>query len=193
MLRSPSVRLRVAASGALVLLALVAAASRPTVARPVPGDRAALVERGRLLTQVGACNDCHTPGFFYGDPDGARLLSGSELGWTGPWGTTFPRNLTPDLETGIGRWSEAEIVRTLRTGVRPDGSVLKPPMPWMNVATLGDDDLFAIAAYLKSLPAVRHRAPDALPPGVAYDGPTMRFPPPPAWDGAHLAARTPAE
>lgn len=144
--------------------------------------RAQQVERGRYLTTMMSCNDCHTPGFFYGAPDFSRQFSGSELGWVGPWGVTFPRNLTPDTETGIGKWTEDQIVNALRTGVRPDGSVLLPPMPWPNFATLTDADAYAIAAFLKSLPPVRHMAPKQVPPGIAYDGPALVFPAPPAWD-----------
>lgn len=149
---------------------------------------ASRVERGRYLTEIMACNDCHTPGFFYGAPDFQRQLSGSELGWTGPWGTSFPRNLTPDMETGIGKWSERDIVTALRTGVRPNGTVLMPPMPWANYVNLSDGDAYAIAAFLKSLPPVRHKAPALVPPGVEHDHPAMRFPAPPAWDAPPTAA-----
>lgn len=166
---------------------LVAAAASATIALTGTsargaGTHEARVERGRYLTLMGGCNDCHTPGTFYGVPDYDRTLSGSELGWVGPWGVTFPRNLTPDRETGLGAWTEQDIVNALRTGMRPDGSVILPPMPWPMYATMTDDDAFAIAAYLKSLEPVKHRAPDRLAPGVAFDGPAMRFPPPPAWD-----------
>ncbi len=146
------------------------------------GAHARQVERGRYLTTIMGCNDCHTPGFFYGSPDFSRQLSGSELGWVGPWGVSFPRNLTPDAETGIASWSEHDIVTALRTGVRRDGSVLLPPMPWPNYATMSDADAYAIAAFLKSLPPVRHEAPKRVPPGTAYNGPALVFPAPPAWD-----------
>ena len=63
-------------------------------------------ERGKYLVSVLGCVDCHTPGAFYGFPDTTRFLSGSELGWTGPWGTTYARNLTPD-SMGIASWTEA--------------------------------------------------------------------------------------
>lgn len=170
---------------------LVAAAAGATVALAgASGRNAALearVERGRYLTLLGGCNDCHTPGTFYGAPDYERTLSGSELGWVGPWGVSFPRNLTPDAETGIGKWSERNIVDALRTGMRPDGSVLAPPMPWPMYATMTDDDAFAIAAYLKSLKPVQHRVPARIAPGVEYAGAAMRFPPPPAWDAPRTA------
>lgn len=173
---------------ALVTLSFVAAAvALADAAGRKASSREARVERGRYLTLMGGCNDCHTPGTFYGAADYERTLSGSELGWVGPWGVTFPRNLTPDLETGIGAWKERDIVNALRTGMRPDGSVILPPMPWPMYATMTDDDAFAIAAYLKSLPPVKHRAPNRLAPGTQYDGPAMRFPPPPAWDAPRAA------
>src|SRR5262245_13005778 len=66
--------------------------------------------RGGRIVYTSGCIDCHTPGTFYGAPDTTRMLSGSELGWVGPWGTSFPRNLTPDSTTGIGTWTEDQIV-----------------------------------------------------------------------------------
>lgn len=173
----------------VVLAALSAAAVALAGAAGRKADaREARVERGRYLTLMGACNDCHTPGTFYGAPDYDRTLSGSEIGWVGPWGVTFPRNLTPDAETGIGAWSEEDIVNAIRTGVRPDGSVILPPMPWPMYATMTDDDAYAIAAYLKSIAPVKHRAPDRIAPGVAYDGPAFHIPPAPAWDAPRVAA-----
>jgi mono/diheme cytochrome c family protein len=172
------------------LLLAAAAGSTAALAGSSKGKAAAheaRVERGRYLTLMGGCNDCHTPGTFYGAADYERTLSGSELGWIGPWGVSFPRNLTPDVETGLGSWTEQQIVDALRTGMRPDGSVLAPPMPWPMYATMTDDDAFAIAAYLKSLKPVKHRMPDKIAPGVEFAGPAMRFPPPPAWDAPRAA------
>jgi len=159
-------------------------------------SRADRIERGRYLSVVAGCNDCHTPGTFYGAPDTARLLSGSELGWEGPWGVSYPRNLTPDVETGIGSWTEEQIVTAIRTGQRPDKSPLLPPMPWPQYAHMSDADAYALAAYLKSIPAVRHKAPAQQLPGKAATGVRLSFPPPPAWDAMHLqpplAANTPS-
>jgi mono/diheme cytochrome c family protein len=166
----------------IAVMALAAgAASRSTA-------RERQIERGRYISIIAACNDCHTPGFFYGAPDFERELSGSEIGWVGPWGVTFPRNLTPDMETGIGRWSEQDIVNAVRTGMRPDGSVIQPPMPWPNYASMTDEDAFALAAYLKSLKPVNHRPPDRLPSGTAYTGPAFHIPPAPTWDAPRPAA-----
>jgi mono/diheme cytochrome c family protein len=143
--------------------------------------------RGRYLVGITGCNDCHTPGYFYGAPDTTRLLSGSELGWQGPWGVSYARNLTPEPQTGIGAWSESDIVTAIRTGKRPDGAMLLPPMPWPDLAGLTDEDANAIAKYLKTLPPVMHKVPDKLPPDAKATGAIIAFPPPPAWD----APRTP--
>jgi len=140
------------------------------------------VQKGKYLTTVMGCNDCHTPGALYGAADMTRELSGSELGWQGPWGVSFAQNLTPDMETGIGTWTEQDIVKSLRTGYRPDGSPLLPPMPWAYFSQVTDEDVHAIAVYLKSLPAVRHQNLPHVAPGVTYPGPALRFPPPPDWD-----------
>ena len=161
-------------------VAAFAATAKPA-AKPA-GDKAARIARGQYLTTVMGCNDCHTPGTFYGSPNMAHQLAGSEIGWKGPWGMSFARNLTPDTETGLGEWSEADIFKTLKTGNKPDGKQLLPPMPWPNFIHLTDADAHAIAAYLLSLPPVKHKVPDALPPGTDYAGPVIVFPAPGAWD-----------
>src|SRR5512147_1919372 len=91
---------------ALSLIALGAASCNktPETAQTTPAasaDTVATAEHGAYLATVIGCHDCHTPGAFYGQPDFQRALAGSELGWVGPWGTSYARNLTPDQETGI--------------------------------------------------------------------------------------------
>jgi len=159
-----------------------------TPATPAAMTDAEKVERGRYLTTVMVCNDCHTPGTFYGAPDYSRKLSGSELGWVGPWGTSYARNLTPDMETGIGKWSADDIVKTIRTGMRADGSQLLPPMPWEMYSNLTDEDAYAIAAYLKSLPPVSHKVPDKKPPKTKPGKNDWVVPAPSAWDAPRPAA-----
>ena len=141
----------------------------PKTPAPAPLSEADQVARGYYLATITGCNDCHTPGYFYGAPDTTRRLSGSELGWKGPWGVSYARNLTPDPQTGIGAWSEADIVTAIRTGNRPDGSMLLPPMPWPDFAALTDEDATAIAKYLKSLTRVMHQMPCLL-----YTSPSPR-------------------
>jgi cytochrome c553 len=115
--------------------------------------------RGRYLTTVMGCVDCHNIGSFGPNP-GEGHLQGGTIGFEMPgMGVFYPPNLTPHPEAGIGRWSEAEIVTALRTGRRPDGRELAPIMPWPNYRILEDADATAIAAYLKSLPPSDHRVP----------------------------------
>jgi mono/diheme cytochrome c family protein len=171
--------------GILAAIGLSCAASQEkTATKEVSlADR---IARGRTITYSSGCVDCHTPGTFYGAPDTTRYLSGSELGWEGPWGVTFPRNLTPDTETGIGSWSEDQIMNAVRTGIRPDGTMLLPPMPWPAYSHMSDDDAHALVAYLKSLPPVHHKAPDRIPPGTKTNVARLIFPAPPAWDAQNL-------
>jgi mono/diheme cytochrome c family protein len=141
------------------------------------------IARGRYLVTLAGCNDCHTPGYFYGAPDTTRMLSGSEVGWLTPLGTAYARNITPDSTTGIGTWTSEQIVTAIRTGQRPDAShILLPPMPWPDFSHLTDKDAYAIAAYLKSIPAVSHRVPDIVPPGKKASTPVIPIPPPGKWD-----------
>jgi mono/diheme cytochrome c family protein len=167
---------------ACAALAVLSCTSTTTTTTATTPDPAAKIARGRYLFTVGNCGDCHTPGTIFGAPDTTRVLAGSDLGWQGPWGTSYPRNLTPDMETGLGKWSEDDIVSTLRTGKRPDNSPLLPPMPWPNTAMWTDEDLHAVAAYIKSVPAVKHEVPKVVPPGKKVAGSFLVFPAPSAWD-----------
>ena len=90
----------------------------------------------------------------------ARVLGGSEVGFDIPGlGTFYGPNLTPDKATGLGGWTDAQITTALRTGVRPDGRVLAPIMPWRALAVLTDQDAAAVVAYLRSLPPVANMVP----------------------------------
>jgi mono/diheme cytochrome c family protein len=118
------------------------------------------LERGKYLASFGGCMDCHTPGYFFGKPDMARHLGGSEVGFEIPGlGVFHGPNLTPDKETGLGNWTTDQIVKAMQEGVRPDGRVLAPIMPWRALANLTKEDALAIVAYLKSLPPVRNKVP----------------------------------
>ena len=95
------------------------------------------MERGKYLVSIAGCNDCHTPGYFLGKPDMARFLGGSEVGFEIPGlGVFHGPNLTPDKETGLGAWTDAQIATALTTGARPDGRMLAPIMPWHAFANL---------------------------------------------------------
>ena len=118
------------------------------------------IERGKYLVTLGGCSDCHTPGNFLGHPDMARFLGGSDVGFSIPGlGVFVGRNLTPDPETGLGKWTTQQIVTAFTTGVRPDGRILAPIMPYKDLGHLTKSDALAIAAYLKSLKPVKHAVP----------------------------------
>lgn len=118
------------------------------------------VERGKYLAAIMDCTGCHTTGALAGQPDPAMFLAGSTIGFGIPgFGIFYPPNLTPDVETGLGAWSEQQIIDAVRMGMRPDGRGLVPIMPWPSYAALTDSDAQALAAYLKSLPPISHAAP----------------------------------
>ncbi len=178
------------AAGALAALASSARADAPAQAKA-----AGRVARGRYLVTVAGCNDCHTPlklGPEGPAPDLSRLLSGhpealvmppapalpegpwlasmagTMTAFAGPFGTSFAANLTPDAETGLGRWTEADFLETVRSGRHLGrGRALLPPMPIQNLQAATDDDLRAIYAYLRSIPAVKNRVPAPRPPAEA--------------------------
>lgn len=155
----------------------------------------AQVARGKYMVTVCGCNDCHTPlkmGDAGPEPDMSRMLSGhpetllmppspklppgpwniSAAGtltaWAGPWGVSFTANLTPDKETGLGEWTARTFTDTIRTGRHQGrGRVILPPMPIPMYKNLTDDDLNAIFAYLQSIPAIRNKVPEPLPPPEA--------------------------
>lgn len=138
------------------------------------------VERGRYLVTLGGCTDCHTPGHFFGKPDQARFLGGSEVGFDIPGlGVFVGPNLTPDKDTGLGNWSKAQIIAALQTGVRPDGRILAPVMPWQSFAKLTKADADAIATYLKSLPAVKNAVPGPFGPNETPTSFVLKILPPP--------------
>lgn len=118
------------------------------------------VARGQYLATIMDCAGCHTPGAMAGQPDPDRALAGSTIGFALPGGgVVYPKNLTPDPETGLGRWSLEELARAVRQGQSRDGRVLFPVMPWPSYSVLSDSDARAIAAYLKTVPPVRFAVP----------------------------------
>ena len=138
-----------------------------------------LVPRGEYLARIMLCGDCHSPRSPEGEIDASRPLGGATIGFEVPGlGVFFPPNLTPDAETGLGRWSDAEILAALRSGARPDGRLLAPIMPWPFFAALTDEDGAALIAYLRALPPVHNRVPAPTGAGERPAGP-------------YLAVRTP--
>ena len=168
------------------LLGAVAALMVAAPLMPANAADPAAVARGKYLVAIAGCNDCHTPGYFLGKPDMARFLAGSEVGFEIPGlGVFHGPNLTPDKATGLGNWTDAEIVVAIQKGQRPDGRMLAPIMPWHAFAKLTKEDAAAIASFLKSLKPVENKVPGPLGPGEKPTFPvlTIIFPegtPPPA-------------
>ena len=102
------------------------------------------VTRGEYLVHAGGCFSCHTVA------GGEKLAGGRALAT--PFGTFYSPNITPDPQTGIGRWTDAQFLRALREGVRPDGANYFPVFPYPSFTGITDGDALAIRAYLFSLP-----------------------------------------
>ena len=137
----------------------------------------ASVDRGKYLVSITGCHDCHSPKTQGMTPDPARLLSGrpsttkmpskadgeihASLDFTafyGPWGQTVASNLTPDKATGLpGRgYNEKTFIQAMRTGKKPNGTAMQPPMPVEVYQNLSDDDLRSIWMFLQTLKPVNN-------------------------------------
>jgi mono/diheme cytochrome c family protein len=142
------------ALGMMIVAALAVAAPLPS---PALADDAQ-VARGHYLVTIAGCSDCHTPGALLGSPDMKRYLGGSDVGFAIPGAGVFVgQNLTADKETGLGKWTDAQIITAFRTGKTPEGRVLSPVMPYPALSHLSDEDAQAIVAFLKSLPPVSNQ------------------------------------
>jgi mono/diheme cytochrome c family protein len=127
---------------------------------PLSAQTATPAARGKYLVNIAGCNDCHTPGYFFGKPDMARFLGGSDVGFEIPGlGIFHGPNLTPDKETGLGGWTDAQVAAAITAGKRPDGRELAPIMPWHAFASLTKEDTAAIVAFLRTVPAVKNKVP----------------------------------
>jgi mono/diheme cytochrome c family protein len=125
------------------------------------GAQTAQIARGEYLVKGPmGCGNCHTQKGPDLMPNESLALAGGQR-FAGPFGLSFSKNLTPDVDTGIGTWSNAEIVRALREGVSKEGAVLGPPMPVRFYNKLSDEDAMAVAAYLKSLRPIRNEVGEA--------------------------------
>jgi mono/diheme cytochrome c family protein len=178
-----------AAAAASLLVSLPAQAQ--SAAQGAAETTAEKIARGRYIVSTSACHDCHTPwvmGASGPEPDMTRALSGhpeneklppppraqgpwvmsaaaTNTAWAGPWGISYTANLTPDRETGLGKWTQRNFVETIRTGRHMGrGREVLPPMPIQVYRNLTDADLAAVFAYLQSIPAIRNRVPEPLPP-----------------------------
>ena len=138
-----------------------------TFAAPVAALAAGNVERGAYLAAIMDCQGCHSGRTPDGALDPARHLTGGDAGFELPGlGIFWPPNLTSH-PTGLAGWSDDEIIAAIRTGLRPDGRILAPIMPWQSYAVLTDADARDLVAYLRSLPPADRPVP--VPVGAAAD------------------------
>jgi mono/diheme cytochrome c family protein len=128
------------------------------------------IQRGRYLVRITGCNDCHTPGYpeSNGRTPEKEWLTGSPLGWRGPWGTTYASN----LRLVMNNMSEAQWLKHARVEWRP-------PMPWFNLQGMNDADLRAIYRYVRHLGPAGKPAPVYVPPEREPAQPYVQFPAPP--------------
>jgi len=173
---------------ATLIRTLIAAPLLVIASQPATAASPEIVARGKYLVSTSGCHDCHTP-FKLGangpEPDMSRALSGHPEGlvmppppplpagpwlvtsaatntaWAGPWGVSFTANLTPDAETGMGKWTAKNFRDTIRTGRHMGrGRAVLPPMPVPAYNNFTDGDLDAIYHYLQSIPAIKNRVPE---------------------------------
>lgn len=153
---------------------------------------AELVERGRYIVEVvGHCGNCHATRAADGRPIEGRGLAGGMVIAERGMRAVVP-NITQDRETGIGGWTDEQIVTAIREGRRPDGSLIGPPMPIGFYRGISDRDVQAIVAYLRSVPPMRHatgpsRYPFPLQPYPQVQGPVPGPADDPVSRGAYLA------
>jgi mono/diheme cytochrome c family protein len=154
----------------LFLAAGLGLAASAIAADPAPhGAKAKSIERGRYLVATSGCNDCHTAGFIpsEGKVPEKEWLKGSDVGFRGPWGTTYPSN----LRQYFAQVSEKAFIADARSGR------MRPPMPWFNLAAMTDADLRAIHRYARSLGEPGAPAPAFVPPGEEPRTPFFVFVP----------------
>jgi len=129
------------------------------------------VERGRYLTKIAGCNDCHTSGYLLSEgrvPE-KLWLTGDKFGWRGPWGTTYGSNLRLFVQ-GMTEKEWVSVARTLRR---------RPTMPWFNLNSMNTEDLKAIYQFIRYLGPGGEPAPAYVPPDQEPPPPYALFPTPP--------------
>jgi mono/diheme cytochrome c family protein len=122
-------------------------------------QKAGSIERGKyLMESVVACGNCHVARGPQGQPLYDKGLSGGTVFDEAPF-KAVAANITPDRETGIGKWTDAELAKAIREGIRPDKTVIGPPMPIEFYRHISDADLASIIAYLRAQPPVANPVP----------------------------------
>ena len=149
-------------------LAALACSFSVTAASAGEGPAVRSIERGRYLVRIAGCNDCHTAGYpeSGGTVPEKEWLTGSPVGFRGPWGTTYPAN----LRLTMARLNEADWVRLAHT------TQLRPPMPWFALRDMSEADLRDIHRFIRYLGPAGSPAPQFVGPGLTPAGPVIQFP-----------------
>ena len=148
-----------------------ALAAPAAFAQPFAVTGGSQLANGEYLVAVGGCNDCHTEGWNRapGQIPPAQRLTGSHIGWHGPWGTSYAVN----LRLLVSQLTQAQWIAYIAT-MHP-----KPPMPWFNMQSMSETDLTAMYVYIHSLGPAGTPAPVDLPPGQTPAGPYVEATPKP--------------
>jgi mono/diheme cytochrome c family protein len=161
----------------LQLLILAVLLPRPAVAKdlaPPPartataGSAESLIARGQYLVRVGGCHDCHTEGYAEagGNAPASRWLTGSSVGFQGPWGVSYPTNLRLSLQ----KMTEAQWLAYARVP-------RLPPMPWFSLRDMSDEDLRAVYAFIRAIGPTGRPSPAPVAPDAVVTTPFIRFVP----------------
>lgn len=151
--------------------AAMAVSAQTAYAAPTKTAEAKMLARGKYIARIAGCNDCHTPGYAAsgGKVPEAQWLVGDQVGWRGPWGTTYPSNLRLYMQSV----SESQWVKIAHS------AQFRPPMPWFALRDMHTQDLRALYRFIKSLGPAGEAAPAFVPPGQEPKGPVIAFPAPP--------------
>jgi mono/diheme cytochrome c family protein len=139
----------------LVLAAVVWLAGQPAAPPKAMNPHTPNLANGRTMFLIGGCASCHA----VPEQDNPTRLGGG-LALNSPFGVFYVPNISPDLDDGIGRWSEIDFVVAMRTGVSPEGKHLYPAFPYTSYHLMTSDDVRDLFAYLKTLPAIKGRVRD---------------------------------
>ena len=153
------------AAGAVSWLALRKPAARPLSSLRIEGTPARLARGKYLVDHVSDCLGCHSD--HVDDRFGFPVKAGTEGQGGYPFdaklgvpGLVCAQNITPDPQTGLGGWSDDEILRAMREGVDRDGNALFPMMPYVHLREMSDEDAYSVIAYLRTLKPIRHAVPE---------------------------------
>lgn len=209
--RTPAPRIGTAVRSRLPLVALTALAlgactgkyKRPTTPEKVASTPERVARGSYIVNQAASCGACHTPregnSILGGERTDAYLAGGSVFNEAEVDATLAIPNITPDVETGVGGWTDDELMRAIRDGIHRDGHLLIPMMPFTSYQHMSDEDVRSVIAFLRSIPAVKNkvdRSVNDLPfmasfmlnRGVAHHLPArdVSAPPPPSRGGEQV-------